>query len=144
MTTPARIRLALITLVCACVFTASYNHIYDVARAAANAPYVAALYPICIDAVILICALTLTIRVGVSKAARLYARLGRAFGFAATIFCNLAASDFTSTFRAVVCLIPAIALIFTVELLIHSAHGTAASRRKSARPPNVRPLRQAG
>lgn len=132
MTTAARIRIALITLVCAAVFYTSFRHITEVAHRYGNSLDVAALYPICIDAVILISALTLVARTGVSKAARFYAKLGRVFGFAATIFCNLASSDFSSTVAALVALIPAVSLILTVELLIHAAQGTAATRSRSA------------
>ncbi len=135
MTTTARIRVALIATVCAAVFYTSFRHITHVAAHYGNSPDVAALYPVCIDAVILISALTLVARVGISKTTRFYAKAGRLFGFAATIFCNLAASDFTSTMAAVVSLIPALALILTVELLIHAAQGTPATRKATAAKP---------
>lgn len=123
-----RIRIALITVVCAMVFYTSFRHITAVAMANGNPRDVAMMYPFAIDFVILISALTLIARKGVTKAARNWARFGRLFGFAATIFCNLVTSHFASTVSAIVATIPAIALIITVELLIHGAKGTPAAR----------------
>ncbi len=143
MTTTAKLRIALTTTVCAAVFYTSFRHIVGVATHYGNTIDVALLYPICIDAVILISALTLVARTGVSKAAKFYARLGRIFGFASTIFCNLASSEFASTMAAIVALIPAIALILTVELLIHAAQGTTATRAKASKTATVTKLRSA-
>lgn len=140
--TPAQIRIALITIVCAAVFYTSYSEIYAVALHYTGKARVAATYPICIDAVILIAALTLVARTGVNATAKRWARFGRVFGFAATILCNAAASGFASAttvtldlvVAVLVSLIPAISLIATVELLIHGAQGTPASRKAAAKP----------
>ena len=130
MTTTQKLRIALITLVCAAVFAISYEHIAAVAHQYGNG-WSAYLYPLCIDGVILISALTLVARVGISKTTKYYAKLGRWFGFAATIYANVAHSGYGSTDAIVVNLIPALSLILTVELLIHAATGTAQSRMRS-------------
>lgn len=153
--TPAQIRIVLITAVCGAVFYTSYSEIYSVALHYTHKPRVAMTYPICIDAVILIAALTLVARTGVNKAARTWARFGRLFGFASTILCNAASSGFANADRVsldlvvgvAVALIPAISLIATVELLIHGAQGTPQSRRAARTVPtaagNVTPLKRA-
>lgn len=133
--TATNARLALTTLVCSGVFYTSFHHIVSVAMAYGNnSASVAVMYPVCIDAVILIAALTLVAKRGISKTTKAYAKAARLFGFAATIFCNITASHFASSISVAVDLIPAISLIFTVELLIHAAQGTPASRaaRKAA------------
>lgn len=127
----AKARMVLTTFAAAGVFVISYGHIFEVARSAGNAVYQASLYPVAIDILILVCALTLTARVGVSKQAKFWATGGRWFGFAATIYCNVAASDFASAQKVVVNLIPAISLILLVEVVIHGWKGTAASRRSA-------------
>lgn len=139
--TPAQIRILLITVVCAAVFYTSYSEIYAVALHYTGKARVAATYPICIDAVILIAALTLVARTGVNATAKRWARFGRVFGFTSTILCNAAASGFASAdaltldlvVAVAVSLIPAISLIATVELLIHGAQGTPASRARAAK-----------
>lgn len=141
MTTTAKLRIALIVAVCLGVFYTSFRHIVAVAMAQGNPTDVALMYPISIDAVIMISALTLVVRTGVSKAARFWARFGRVFGFAATIYANVAHSGYASTDAVLVNLIPAVALIVTVELLIHSAQGTAASRRAATKSTTTRKLR---
>lgn len=127
--TAIRLRLALISLVCTGVFKISASHIIKVAMEHGNSHSDALVYPVAIDAVILISALTLTAAKGVNGMAKWWARIGRWFGFAATIFCNMASSNFASTMDAVIALIPAIALIITVELLIHASKATPATRR---------------
>jgi hypothetical protein len=153
MTNAAKFRVALITIVCAATFTISYSHIHAVALQYGNSPLAAVLYPITIDCGILVAALTLTARTGVNRSAKAWAAFARIFGFGATVFCNVAASDWAAattpaaTIAAVVVnLVPAIVLISTIELLIHGAHGTAASRaRRTAKPAgNVTPIRKAG
>ena len=123
-------RILLTVVVCGCVFKVSYSHIVHVAIKYGNTPSDAMLFPICIDAMILVCALYLAAKVGVSKMTKFYAKLGRYFGFAATIFCNISASDFASSMAVAVNLIPAIALIITVELLIHGSQKTSATRTR--------------
>lgn len=143
MTNSQKIRMALIALVCGGVFANSATHIHFTAVLARNSSTMAWTYPICIDAVILISALTLVQATGVNKSARFWARFGRIFGFAATIYCNIAASQFVSVSDIIVDLIPAVALIATVEMLIHGWRGTAASRRSAkAKPGNVTPIRK--
>ncbi len=131
MTASQKFRLALITLVCSGVFYISFSHITSIAQQYGNAAHVAWVYPLCIDGVILISALSLTARVGINKATKFYAKLGRWFGFAATIYANVLHSGYSSTDAIVVNVLPAIALIITVELLIHASAGTSAYRRRS-------------
>lgn len=135
MTTTAKLRIALIVVVTLGVFYTSFRHIVAVAMAHGNTADVALFYPVSIDAVIMISALTLVVRNGVPKAARFWARFGRVFGFVATIYANVAHSGYASTDAVLVNLIPAVALICTVELLIHSARGTSASRRQATAKP---------
>lgn len=147
MTKANKIRMALIVLVCAGVFYVSFRHIMAVAMAHGNTVDVALFYPISIDAMILVCALTLVARTGVNKATKRWATFGRAFGFGATIYANMIHSGWGSTDTVLVNMIPAIALIVVVELLIGSAQGTPASRRKATvkadRSGNVIPMRSA-
>lgn len=143
MTKTQKLRITAITAVCAAVFAISFDHITTVAATYGNG-WTSFLYPICIDGVILVSALTLVARVGISKATKAYAKAGRWFGFVATIYANVAHSGYSSTDSIVVNLIPAIALIFTVELLIHAAQGTSASRsagRKTSAPAKLRVVR---
>lgn len=140
MTTTQKLRITAITIVCLAVFAISYEHIATVAGQYGNG-WSRYLYPICIDGVILISALTLVARAGVTKTTRYYAKLGRWFGFIATIYANVAHSGYGSTDAILVNLIPALALILTVELLIHAATGTAkysAGRRSKAQPTTAR------
>lgn len=144
MTTTQKLRIVAITIVCGAVFAISYSHIASVAGQYGNG-WSAYLYPICIDGVILISALTLVARVGITKTTRYYAKLGRWFGFAATIYANVAHSGYGSTDAILVNLIPALSLILTVELLIHAATGTAkyraqrtAGTQRSAPPVKLR------
>jgi len=126
-----RIRLALITLVCTGVFYISAGHIISVAMSYGNPFATAIVYPVCIDGVILISALTLTAANGVSKTAKFYAKLGRWVGFAATIYANMVHSGWASTDSVIVNAIPAVTLIITVELLIHASKRTPATRKRS-------------
>lgn len=123
-------RLGLTALVCACVFKISAGHIIGVAIHYGNTADNAVLYPVCIDAMILVSALYLAANIGVSKMTKFYAKIGRYFGFAATIFCNVAASNFSSTIACIIALIPAISLIIVIELLIHGSKKTAATRKR--------------
>jgi drug/metabolite transporter (DMT)-like permease len=131
--TNMKLRLALTTVVCAASFYVSYRHILEVALSTGNTIDSAVVYPITIDALILVSALTLIATTGVSKMAKLWATAGRAFGFAATVYCNLAASHFTSVMGAIVNMIPAVALIITVELLVYGWKATPATRPVAAR-----------
>lgn len=124
MTPIQKFRFVIIAIVFGCVFAISYGHITEVAARYGNT-WPAWLYPICIDGLIVASALTLIGRNGVSKGARFYARGGRWFGFAATIYANVAHSGYASTDAILVNLIPAISLILISELAIHGAAGTA-------------------
>jgi len=135
MTRNMQLRLALTTIVCAASFYVSYRHILEVALSTGNTLDAAIVYPITIDALILVSALTLIASTGVSKMAKLWATAGRAFGFGATVYCNLAASHFTSVMGAIVNMIPAVALIITVELLVYGWKATPATRPVAARRP---------
>lgn len=133
MTTTQKLRIAVIAIVCIAVFYISWTHITDVAGRYGNGPSAAFVYPLCIDGVILASALTLVARVGITKTTRFYAKLGRWFGFAATIYANVAHSGYGSTDAILVNLIPAVSLILVMELLIHAAMGTT-KYRATAKP----------
>ena len=132
MTTNAKARLVLTAIVCAAAFKISFGHIYDVALHAGNSPDNAIVYPVAIDAVILVSALYLVANQGVNKMAKLYATAGRLFGFAATIYCNMAASGWSNPGDVVINMIPAISLIITVELLVYGFKATPAARTSQA------------
>lgn len=135
-------RIALTSAVAVGTFYISASHIIAVAHAAGNHGAAAYAYPISIDAVILVSVLTLVAKTGVNRMAKWYAAIGRAFGFTATIYCNVAASGFQSVSSAVVNLIPALALIITMELLVHAAQATPATRaRKATTKATVTPIK---
>jgi hypothetical protein len=131
MTKAQQLRIAAITIVCAAAFRDSFGHIVRVAMVAGNTTSEALTYPVAIDGVILVSALTLAAKVGVSRTTRMWAMFGRYFGFTATLLANGAAAGSTDLGRVAICLLPGISLIATVELLIHAAHGTPASRAKA-------------
>lgn len=126
-------RLVLTALVCGASFYVSYRHITEVAMEAGNTWDVAMFFPVTIDAVILVSAFTLMAGTGVNKAAKAWATAGRVFGFAATTYCNVAASHFSSVNSAIINMLPAIALIVTVELLVYGVKSTPAARTSQAR-----------
>lgn len=141
--TPAQIRIALITTVCAAQFYTSARDIVETALPLVHGDLSRAVtFPICIDALILIAALTVAARTGVNAKARRWAGFGRYFGFAATIYANGLAGgiaraehiDAAVLTGTAFMLIPAVALIVTMELLIHGAQGTPASRKAASRP----------
>jgi hypothetical protein len=133
MTSNMKLRLALTAIVCGAAFYVSYRHIVTVALASGNTADTAFVYPLTIDAMILVSAVTLVASTGVNKMAKLWAMIGRYFGFTATIYCNLAAGHFTSVAGAIVNMIPALALIITVELLVYGWKATPAARPLQAR-----------
>lgn len=151
--TAAQIRILLIVIVCAAQFYTSARDIVSTALPLVHGDLSRAItFPICIDALILIAALTVAARTGVNAKARRWAGFGRYFGFAATIYANGLSGGIahaTHLDPAIVTgtlfmLIPAVALIVTMELLIHGAQGTAASRKAAAKPvASVTPLRRA-
>lgn len=128
-------RLALIALVTSGVFFISFSHITAVASLYGNSGLTAAVYPICIDGVILISAFSLIGRRGITRQVKFYAQFGRWFGFSATIYANVAHSGYASTDAIIVNLIPAISLIITVELMIHA---WASSKARSVRAATAR------
>src|SRR5689334_23008117 len=123
-------RIALTAAVAGGTFFISASHIVAVATAAGNHGLAAYVYPVAIDAAILVSVLTLVAKSGVNWKAKSYAAAGRIFGFSATIYCNLAASHWTSITSAIVNLIPAISLIIVMELLVHAAQATPATRSR--------------
>jgi hypothetical protein len=144
--TPAQIRIGLIVTVCAAQFYTSARDIVETAMPLVHHDLSRAVtFPICIDALILIAALTVAARTGVNAKARRWAGFGRYFGFTATIYANGLAGGIASAAAAhqvnapvvmgtLFMLIPAVALIVTMELLIHGAQGTPASRKAAAKP----------
>jgi hypothetical protein len=148
-------RIALTAAVALGTFYISASHIVRVASAAGNHGLAAYVYPVAIDCVILASVITLVARKGVNWKAKGYAAAGRIFGFGATIYCNLAASGWTSLTSAIVNLIPALSLIIVMELLVHTAQGTPATRasqpaakrttkapaKRTATKTNVTPIR---
>ncbi len=143
------LRMILTAIVCTGVFYTSFAHITTVAQSYGNSLSTALMYPILIDGMILACALTLTAKTGVNKMTRWYAGLGRWTGFGFTIACNTMHANSWNVGAIFVALIPAIVLIIVVELLIHAAQGTPATRAKRAtkstttQASNVRSIRKA-
>jgi len=128
----ANARIALTLVVCAASFFVSYSHIFEVAQGAGNDKLTAGVYPICIDAVILVSALYLVAATGVNKLAKLWATVGRYFGFSATVFANMAHSGWTNPSDVIINLIPAVALIITMELVVYGFKATPAARASQA------------
>lgn len=131
------VRLVLTVLVTAAIFYVSAGHIIDVAESNGNPFRIAIVYPVAIDGVILISALTMAAKVAVSKTTRHYCKLARYFGFAATLYANFAHANTTDMESIIINMIPAIALILMMEVVISSAQMTPAARkavRKTATP----------
>lgn len=126
-------RLALTIAVTAGIFYVSAGHIVDVAMVHGNPFRVAIVYPLAIDGMILISALTMAASVAVSKETKRYAKLARYFGFAATVYANVAHSGYTSIDSILINLIPAVALILVMEVVISSAKMTPAARKAMQR-----------
>lgn len=132
MTNIQKFRLVLIFLVTLGVFRISFDHIVSVATANNNAADIAWIYPLSIDGVIFISAFTLIARNGITRKARWWAHAGRSFGFIATIYANVAHSGYANTDAILINLVPAIALIITVEILIHAGAGTTKYRARKS------------
>lgn len=126
-------RLAITVLVTAGIFAVSANHIIAVAEKYGNHGYAAIVYPVCIDGLILVAALTMAARTGVSKETKKWCKLARYFGFAATIYANVAHSGYASTDAIVVNLVPALALILMMEVTISAVQMTPAARKAATR-----------
>ena len=129
----AQARIGLTLVVCAASFFVSYQHIFEVALGAKNSTATAAVYPVCIDAVILVSALYLVAATGVNKMAKLWATAGRYFGFTATVFANMAHSGWGNVSDIIINLIPATALIITMELVVYGFKATPAARASQAK-----------
>lgn len=129
MTANLKTRIAIAITVTAGIFYISASHITHIAMEYGNPMRTAVVFPLAIDGVILFCTLTLTTKTGINKATRSYCNAGRWFGFAATVYANMAASGWDSTDGVIINLIPAVALILMLEALIHTYKGTPASKR---------------
>jgi mevalonate kinase len=140
-------RLALIIAVTAGIFYISAAHIISVAEMYGNKGVPAYIYPLSIDGVIMISALTLILTQGaVSKEAKMWARFGRYFGFAVTIYANMEHSGYGSAAAVIINTIPAVSLIITMEITIHSAKAMARQQQRKqtrTRTDNVVPMRKA-
>lgn len=123
-----KIRIALTAIIWAGAFKISGSHIVSVAMANGNRIDDAIIYPLSIDALIIACALWVSAPKGVNKATRLWAAAGRYFGFAATVYANLAHSGWSSLESGIINLIPAIAVIVATEVFVHGMKGTVATR----------------
>lgn len=131
MIASAKLRMALISIVCLGIFYTSFRHIVAVAQYYGNTLDVAIMYPVCIDAVILVSALTLIAPRGVNRQAKVWATIGRVLGFVATIYANMLHSGWESTDAVIVNLIPGVMLIITVELMIYGFKATPATRKSA-------------
>jgi len=132
-----QIRLTLIVAVCAAQFYNSARDIVDVALPIVHGDVSrAAMFPASVDLMILVAALTVAAPKGVNRKAKFWAAAGRYIGFGFTVYANVLASGISrvnvitpSVFAdAVFMLAPALALICTMELAIHGAQGTPATR----------------
>ena len=132
-TSPIKLRLALTVLICAGVFKISAHHIMDVAVRYGNAPQDAWIYPLCIDGMILLSALYLAARSGVSKATKFWGLVARYFGFAATIFCNVCHAGNLNPVACIINVFPALALIVVMEMLICGSKAMIATGKRQAR-----------
>lgn len=139
----ASARIALTAVVCAASFFVSFRHIVEVARDAGNDAVTAGMYPVCIDAVILVSALYLVASTGVNKMAKLWATIGRYFGFSATVFANMAHSGWANPTAVIINLIPAVALIITMELVVYGFKATPAARASQATARKAAPRKAA-
>lgn len=140
--TATQIRVTLVLVVCAAQFYTSARDIIETAL-----PHVhgdlgrAVTFPVSIDAAILAATLYAAVRTGINKAARRWAAFVRYVGFAATLYANGLAAGITTAPRitadvvtgTLFLMLPAILLIGTMELVVHAAQGTAASRARTAR-----------
>lgn len=122
------IKIVLTGIVWAGAFKVSASHIVSVAMKNGNSFSDAIIYPLSIDALIVSSALWVATPKGISRKARAWAAVGRYFGFAATIFANLAHSGWNSWESAGFNLIPAIAVIVATEVFVHASKGTVATR----------------
>lgn len=125
-----KLRLAITAIVCLSAFYVSFNHIISVAIDHGNTQDVALVYPITIDGLILVSALSLM--ESRARGVRFWAWVGRYVGFACTLYANTLHSGWESVDSIVVNLIPGVSLIITVELLIHTAQRWLGMRNAKA------------
>lgn len=132
------LRIALVLTVCGAQFYTSFRDIVD-----AVLPHVhddtsrAISFPISIDAAILAATLYASVKVGMNRKARLAALFVRYTGCIGTLYANALASGITRVdvltvdvvTGTLLLMLPAILLIGTVEMVIHAAQGTPASRK---------------
>lgn len=138
----------LTALVWAGAFKISSSHIIELAMRFGNRKDDALFYPVIVDAMIIVCALWVASPKGVNKATRLWAAFGRYFGFAATLFANVAHQDLTDAISIGVGLLPAVSVIITTEVFVHGMRSTPAARKAQAsrsgkHTGNVVPMRKA-
>lgn len=149
-------KMVLTTVVWAGAFKVSASHAVGTALEYGNSKSDAMTYPILIDALIIACALWVAAPKGVNKATKFWAGLGRTFGFAATLFTNLAHADLLAHgdsplmigVSAAVSLLPGIAVIVMTEVFVHGMKSTpaarATSKAKTTGRDNVVPMRKVG
>lgn len=140
-------RLGIVIAVTAGIFYVSASHIIAIAQRYGNHGMAANIYPLTIDGVILISALTLVATQGsVGKDTKRWATGARYFGFAATIYANVEFSGYGNLSAIVTNLIPAIGLIFTMEIVVSSAKAmarqSARTQRTKAQASNVVPMQR--
>lgn len=141
-------RLGIVIAVTAGIFYVSASHIIAIAERYGNHGLAANIYPLTIDGVILISALTLVATQGsVGKDTKRWATGARYFGFAATIYANVEFSGYGNLSAIVTNLIPAIGLIFTMEIVVSSAKAMARQttrqrNTKARQTENVIPMRR--
>ena len=139
-------RISLIISVTAAIFYLSAGHIIEVAARYGNEGLPSMVYPVSIDGVILICAITLVAtQNNVGKAAKRWAQFGRWFGFAMTFYANMEHSGYGSLAAIIINTAPAIALIAMMETTIHSAKTIArqaAAANRPAKVASVTPIRR--
>jgi len=127
-----KIRISLTAIIWAGAFKVSGSHIVDVAMKNGNRFDDAIIYPLSIDALIISCALWVASPKGVNASTRRWAAAGRYFGFAATVYSNLAHSGWTTLESGIINLIPAVAVIIATEVFVHGMKSTPAAKRASA------------
>lgn len=139
-------KTAITGIIWAGAFKVSASHLIDVAMKNGNTFSDAIFYPLLVDAMIIACALWVASPKGVNKATRMWAAAGRYFGFAATVYGNLAHSGWTSLESGIINLLPAVAVIVATEVFVHGMKGTVATRAakqatKATRPAKLRAVK---
>lgn len=130
-------------IVAAVAFYISANDVVHTAMEHGKPFHVAIGYPVVLDAGLLSCALILIASRGVSRITKLYAKVGRSFCAAATLYANALSAPTFDVHDVAVSVAPAVVLIIVVEATIHAFKGTAQSRtsRPAVKSGNVTPIR---